>query len=398
VLLSAPAGAAGAHSAVTEIASGDYPDSTPFTPDVLDRVGDLWRIESYSPAYGEGATSVYLASPEGTRYLVLTGEGRVTPLAWDRASQRVLLGGDYGDPPVALDLATQTLIAPYSDAAVAVAFRDRRPVPVGLGGDGRYYWLASADPTSNSVAGVNLIAWSGANGGEIVAVLPGFALDAYQGHSLSPDGRYLVYQVDYDGQAHWVDLLDPTRSGTIGSRAGNDFCYLDTWTSPTAIEYGCGKWDDEVAVRVWDVSQGKDVGLAPVGASVPPEELAAIYDSFQLPGTPLVIRTDGRNGNLVGTSVLTTDGLADFGDLSKFSGLDSFIVGQVDELRPGTYLVHEGTGNYGVPGGDRVIVVDVAAGLVLTPDLPPPPGPDYSRSLTASVLVFLADDAPPPVS
>ncbi len=352
----------------------------PFTPDVLSQVGDLWRIESYGPSWGEGMTKIYLTSPEGDRYLVATYEEAVTPTFWDQAAQRVVLTG-YGRPVEILDLATSAIVAPYGDPDAVAGATGGTAIFLGQGADGRSLWQASTGD-----AGTAILAWSGADGWEIAATLPAASgTYGYGADPLSPGGRYYIYQVQSGGQAYWIDLTDPTRTGTIGTYEDGGYCYLETWASATAVVYECGGYGGAPA-RVSDIATGEDLPYTRPASAVPPSELATIYGSFQLPGTPLVLRTNGWKGDIVSASVLTADGPVEFADLA---GFEPFAVGQVDELRPGTYQIHEGDyGPYGM-SGDRVIVIDVVAGVVLTPDLAPAPDDYHARPLSSSALVFL---------
>jgi hypothetical protein len=356
-----------------------YPVAPALDADALARVGDLWRLESASTFRDDaapGPTAVYLVSPSGDRYLagIVATQG-LTVLAWDAEGDVALVGGpDFmgGDAYFRLDLATG-VARPDDPPASHDAWSVSR---FGVGSDGRTYFSLGG-----GTGDFGAWAWSAAGWEE-------FALSA----ASYPNSAYVRTDAIVTG-SEWLLWAESTSSGPRSNHLLNlstgidsplpslgDDCSTDGWHDATHLDVYC--WNDTGGAgrhRLFDVSTGE--------SSDGPEwsylEDGYVYSSVQLPGTPLVFRYDNAPGFVSSISVLTKDGLK---TLTTVAPEDQFQIGDVIEVRPGTYVIRDGAR---LAPGDEVVraVIDAAAGFAAFGTSSDPMSPEPHHELRTTILV-----------
>jgi hypothetical protein len=357
-----------------------YPVAPALDADALARVGDLWRLESVTTFRDDaapGPTAVYLVSPGGDRYLAGTVAAQgLTVLAWDAAADVALVGGRDsvgGDAYFRLDLAT------------GVARPDDPPMPhdpwsvsrFGVGSDGRTYFSLGGGTVDSGVWG-----WSAA-GWEDLALRA--ASDPYSSYgrtdAIVTGSEWLLWAENSSSYPRTEHLFNLSTGIDSPLPSLGDGCSADGWHDATHLDVYC--WNEttfvETSHRLYDISTGESSD----GPEWSYPEDGYIYSSAQLPGTPLVFRYDDTPGFVSSISVLTKDGLK---TLTTVAPEDQFRIGDVIEVRPGTYVIRDGAH---LTPGDEVVraVIDAAAGFAAfgTSSDPWSPGPHHE--LRTTILV-----------
>ncbi|HEX7590037.1 MAG TPA: hypothetical protein VF362_03560, partial [Demequinaceae bacterium] len=343
----------------------------------LATVGDLWRLESVTTFRDDaapGPTVVYLVSPEGDRYLAGTvPTPELTVLAWDTAGDAALVGGQT--TLFRIDLATGAVTPDDPPATLTYGGATR----MGVGTDGRTYFNLGNEPVDGA-GHTGVWAWS-AGGWEGVALpLPSDPYGYETTDAIVPGGEWLLWGEDTHSSPRTDHLFNLSTGVDSPLASIGDGCSADGWHDATRLDAYC--WDTPDASgrhRLFDVTSGTFTD-AP-DSSNPTD--GYVYSSAQLPGTPLVFRFDDTPGFVSSIGVLTKDGLK---TITTVAPEDQFQIGDVIEVRPGTYVIRDGSGT---TPGDEVVraVIDAVSAFAAFGTASGPGDPSPHRALRTTILV-----------